>query len=134
MYLDVLYGRIGSLLSTHASILAFGLTADAIRPSYDPKNLPHKTFIVYSFSSFAFDLRSKKGSGTLDIQVADPQDKIRAGRIMEAVRALLTARNLSATPVLVGLVRETPSRGDGMMDQEDRRVCRSSFSIVFRFK
>ena len=127
-----IYTAVKTVLDADGAITAL-VPADNIRPTDDASEPGPGSMIYYNWQDGAWDLKARRGRGTLAISAGSVDDKIDADTILDLVRAALTARALSYTgsPIRVHLFKEVVSLNDSGTADSGRSLAATTFDVKF---
>lgn len=125
-----IYTAVKTVLDNDAAIIAL-LPADNIRPTDDASEPEPGNMIYYNWQGGAWDLKARRGRGTLAVSTGSVDDKVNADEILDLVRAALTARALTypGSPIRVHKFREVDSLNDSGTADSGRSLAATTFDV-----
>ena len=125
---DKLFENVATTLKNSADLLTL-VPAVNIMPAYDAAEPIAGGLITYAIRS-RWDPRYKRGDGTFHINCEHPNSASDASSILDQVRLLLTAPNLSGEGVSVKLFLEQPDGEYAIAPRLNRFTATATFKIM----
>ena len=125
------YEHVHKLLSTDTTVDALGIDPDNIRPGNDPIEAKAGVVVQYGWGDGAFNVKQSKGEGTFELRVSSPDNKIKAGDILEILRSVMTPIKLTeaSDKVRVAKFVENPAFTDDITTEAGRHQVETDFDV-----
>jgi len=105
--------------------------SENIIPQLNPKEKTPATSIVYGFTDVNWDLKRRRGTGTLNIQVHHAGNKIKAGAVMALIRPHAVPKDLSGNGITMSLAQEQPQTSDVTVNEQEEFVVEGNWKLIF---
>ena len=122
------YENVYAALSKSVKLAELVDVENNVYPLNDPGTPGPGALVVYGWIAQQWNDKARRGQGTLAIIASSETNKVEASRMMDLIREVMTAKNLSDGSVVFHLVREESGPGDGMTSPSGRFEIQAQFA------
>lgn len=125
---ELMYKNVKTVLHATSALTAIVPTAN-IFPNNDPGLERQGHLVVYEIQAFRWHEKFQRADFQFVVNAESLTNKVHAEQIMNLVRAAITARTLTISPLRLALFREQEGPSDAVLSPQNRHVCSQTFAV-----